>query len=49
MVRLERLVGVYDADGTIRGELAYLVGRRSRHRPLSASSSDILSLRGDTP
>lgn len=24
---LERLVGVYDADGTIRGELAYLIGR----------------------
>jgi hypothetical protein len=26
-VRLDRLVGVYDADGTIRGELAYLIGR----------------------
>lgn len=26
-MRLERLVGVYDADGTIRGELAYLIGR----------------------
>jgi hypothetical protein len=26
-VGLERLVGVYDADGTIRGELAYLIGR----------------------
>jgi hypothetical protein len=26
-VPIERLVGVYDADGTVRGELAYLVGR----------------------
>jgi hypothetical protein len=26
-VRFERLVGVYDADGTVRGELAYLIGR----------------------
>lgn len=26
-MRIERLVGVYDADGTIRGELAYLIGR----------------------
>lgn len=24
---IERLVGVYDADGTVRGELAYLLGR----------------------
>lgn len=26
-MRFERLVGIYDADGTIRGELAYLIGR----------------------
>jgi hypothetical protein len=26
-VSIERLVGVYDADGTLRGELSYLVGR----------------------
>jgi hypothetical protein len=26
--RIERLIGVYDADGTLRGELAYWVGRR---------------------
>jgi len=26
-VRCERLVGIYDADGTIRGELSYLFGR----------------------
>jgi hypothetical protein len=25
--RIERLVGVYDAEGTIRGELAYVIGR----------------------
>jgi hypothetical protein len=25
---IERLVGVYDADGTVRGELAYWVGAR---------------------
>jgi hypothetical protein len=25
--RIERLVGVYDANGTIRGELAYVIGR----------------------
>ena len=24
---IKRLVGVYDADGTVRGELAYLLGR----------------------
>jgi len=27
-VKLLRLVGVYDADGTLRGELAYWVGAR---------------------
>jgi len=27
-VRILRLVGVYDADGTVRGELAYWVGAR---------------------
>jgi hypothetical protein len=26
MQRIERLVGVYDADGTVLGELAYVVG-----------------------
>jgi hypothetical protein len=26
MQRIERLVGVYDADGTLLGELAYVVG-----------------------
>ena len=26
--RVERLIGVYDADGTLRGELAYWVGAR---------------------
>ena len=26
MQRIERLVGVYDADGTVFGELAYVVG-----------------------
>jgi len=26
--RISRLVGVYDADGTLRGELAYWVGAR---------------------
>ena len=26
-MRFERLVGIYDADGSIRGELAYLIGR----------------------
>jgi hypothetical protein len=25
---IQRLVGVYDADGTVRGELAYLIGAR---------------------
>lgn len=25
---VERLIGVYDADGTVRGELAYFVGAR---------------------
>jgi hypothetical protein len=24
--RIERLIGVYDADGSVRGELAYVVG-----------------------
>ena len=28
MTTIERLVGVYDADGTLRGELTYLVGSR---------------------
>jgi hypothetical protein len=28
MAELTRLVGVYDADGTLRGELAYWVGAR---------------------
>ena len=26
--RIDRLVGVYDADGTLRGELAYWIGAR---------------------
>jgi len=26
-VPFERVVGIYDADGTLRGELAYLLGR----------------------
>ena len=29
---IRRLVGVYDADGTIRGELAYFVGARLGRR-----------------
>ena len=28
MAELTRLVGVYDADGTLRGELTYWVGAR---------------------
>jgi hypothetical protein len=28
MATIERLVGVYDADGTLRGELTYFVGAR---------------------
>jgi hypothetical protein len=34
--RIVRLVGVYDADGTMRGELAYWIGARlgRRHCPL---------------
>ena len=28
MTTISRLVGVYDADGTLRGELAYLIGAR---------------------
>ncbi len=33
--RIIRLVGVYDADSTIRGELAYLVGARLGRRHCS--------------
>ena len=33
--RIERLVGVYDADGTLRGELAYWVGARLGRRHCS--------------
>jgi hypothetical protein len=33
--RIIRLVGVYDADGTIRGELAYWVGARLGRRHCS--------------
>ena len=33
--RIVRLVGVYDADGTIRGELAYWVGARLGRRHCS--------------
>jgi len=32
MQRIERLVGVYDADGTLLGELAYVVGHALRRR-----------------
>jgi hypothetical protein len=28
MTTISRLVGVYDADGTLRGELAYFIGAR---------------------
>jgi hypothetical protein len=27
-VQIRRLIGIYDADGTVRGELAYFVGAR---------------------
>ena len=33
--RIARLVGVYDADGTLRGELAYWVGARLGRRHCS--------------
>ena len=33
--RITRLVGVYDADGTVRGELAYWVGARLGRRHCS--------------
>lgn len=33
--QIERLVGVYDADGTLRGELAYWVGARLGRRHCS--------------
>jgi len=33
--QIERLVGVYDADGTIRGELAYWIGARLGRRHCS--------------
>ena len=33
--RIRRLVGVYDADGTVRGELAYWVGARLGRRHCS--------------
>ena len=35
MNRILRLVGVYDADGTLRGELAYWVGARLGRRHCS--------------
>jgi hypothetical protein len=33
--RIERLVGVYDADGTVLGELAYVVGHALGRRSCS--------------
>ena len=33
--RIERLVGVYDADSTVRGELAYWIGARIGRRHCS--------------
>ncbi len=33
--RIQRLVGVYDADGTLRGEVAYWVGARLGRRHCS--------------
>ena len=35
MERVERLVGVYDADGTVLGELAYVVGHALGRRSCS--------------
>lgn len=35
MERIDRLVGVYDADGTLLGELAYVVGHLLRRRSCS--------------
>lgn len=31
MIEVERIVGVYDADGGLRGEIAYLAGKLSGH------------------
>ena len=48
-MRLERLIGVYDADGTIRGELAYLIGRARglAHCPLCDITHGRLRRRAD--
>ena len=48
-MRYEQLVGVYDADGTVRGELAYLIGR-TRGRPIArcaTSRTDVVRRRAD--
>ena len=34
-LRIERLIGVYDADGSLRGELAYWIGARLGRRHCS--------------
>ena len=35
MATIERLIGVYDADGTLRGEVAYWIGARLGRRHCS--------------
>jgi hypothetical protein len=35
MATINRLIGVYDADGTLRGEVAYWIGARLGHRHCS--------------
>lgn len=34
-LRIERLIGVYDADGTLRGEISYWIGARLGQRHCS--------------
>ena len=48
-MRFERLVGIYDADGTIRGELAYLIGRTrgTAHCALCDMTHSRVRRRGD--
>ena len=49
MAALTRLVGVYDADGTLRGELTYFVGARlgRAHCSLCDITHGLVKERGD--
>ena len=48
-MKIVRLIGVYDANGTLRGEIAYWIGARlgRRHCSLCEVTHGLFAVKGD--